>query len=69
MMNVDEARAARREGRRVEWWSLTKGGWRRGLVRTISRESGTAVVIETGHTRGTKVQLEKLRSTGEEKTR
>lgn len=67
MMSVDEARAARREGRRVEWWSPTRGGWRRGLLRRISRETGMAVVIETGHSRGTRVQLEKLRPANDRK--
>lgn len=38
-MTVDQAREARREGRRVEWWDGTRGGWRRGLVRNVARET------------------------------
>lgn len=63
-MTRDEAREVRREGARVEYWDRDRGGWRRGLIRTIHRESGTAVVLETGKTRGTTVELERLRREG-----
>lgn len=59
-MTREEARAVRAEGARVEYWDPVRGGWRRGLIRTIHRESPTAVILETGKTRGTTIELEKL---------
>ena len=60
-MQVQEAREARREGRRVEWFDHQRGGWRRGELRSISRQGLIATVLETGKSRGKRLPLADLR--------
>jgi hypothetical protein len=50
-LTVPEAKLARKEARRVEWWDQARGGWRRGLIVSMTRDGALARVLETGHTR------------------